>query len=84
MACRRRTEPEVLLASPFRSRLLLGLTLAGSCAGVQANTCLQPALLHQRQDEATVQRLEETCRSPLSEATPNSNVVCSRLHSPRS
>jgi hypothetical protein len=59
MACRRRTEPEVLLASPFRSRLLLGLTLAGSCAGVQANTCLQPALLHQRQDEATVQRLEE-------------------------
>lgn len=59
MPCRRRTEPEVLLAAPFPCRLLLGLTLAGSGAGAQADTCLQPALLHQRQDEATVQRLEE-------------------------
>jgi|HubBroStandDraft_3_1064219.scaffolds.fasta_scaffold14540_2 hypothetical protein len=58
MPSRRRTESEVLLAAPFRCRLLLGLTLAGSCAAPQAHTCLQPALLHQRQDEATVQRLE--------------------------
>jgi hypothetical protein len=59
MPCRRRIGPEVLLAAPSPRRLLLWLTFAGSCAGAQAQTCLQPALLHQRRDEATLQRLEQ-------------------------